>query len=125
MVSVVLNTFFPPPPPLLLILHSPFRLPLLPLLLPPFPFLPLGSLPPPPLLCFPTPSFFSSDGMDFNSGTPQTVTFPAGIVGSTRCIGIEIIDDVTLTQCHQHPLLPHTHTNTPKSQARWPGSFDG
>ena len=31
--------------------------------------------------------------MDFNSGTPQTVTFPAGIVGSTRCIGIEIIDD--------------------------------
>ena len=31
--------------------------------------------------------------MDFNSGTPQTVTFPAGIVGSTRCIGIEIVND--------------------------------
>ena len=31
--------------------------------------------------------------MDFNSGTPQTVTFPAGVVGSTRCLGVEIIDD--------------------------------
>ena len=31
--------------------------------------------------------------MDFNSGSPQTVTFPAGIVGSTRCIQFDIIDD--------------------------------
>ena len=32
--------------------------------------------------------------MDFNSGTPRSVTFPAGVVGSTRCIEIEIIDDM-------------------------------
>ena len=31
--------------------------------------------------------------MDFNSGTPQTVTFPAGNMGSTRCIQFDIIDD--------------------------------
>lgn len=35
----------------------------------------------------------SSDGMDFISGTPRSVTFPAGVVGSTRCIEIKIIDD--------------------------------
>jgi len=31
--------------------------------------------------------------VDFNSGSPQTVTFPAGILGSTRCIQFDIIDD--------------------------------
>ena len=31
--------------------------------------------------------------MDFRSGPPRLVTFPTGVVGSTRCIDIEIIDD--------------------------------
>ena len=31
--------------------------------------------------------------MDFNRGTPRSVTFPAGVAGSTRCIEIDIIDD--------------------------------
>ena len=31
--------------------------------------------------------------MDFRSGPPHTVTFPAGATGSTRCIDIEIIND--------------------------------
>jgi len=45
-------------------------------------------------LCSSLPSSYpSSDGLDFNSGSPQTVTFPAGVGGSTRCFGIEIIDD--------------------------------
>ena len=33
--------------------------------------------------------------MDFNSGTPQTVTFPAGDTGSTTCVQFDIMDDET------------------------------
>ena len=32
--------------------------------------------------------------MDFNSGSPRRITFPAGVVGSTRCIEIEILEDI-------------------------------
>ena len=42
-----------------------------------------------------TSSPYPSDGIDFNSGTPQTVTFPAGDTGSTTCVQFDIMDDET------------------------------
>ena len=33
--------------------------------------------------------------MDYNSGPPRSLTFPAGVAGSTRCTQFDIIDDTT------------------------------
>ena len=33
--------------------------------------------------------------MDYNSGPPRSLTFPAGVAGSTRCTQFTIIDDTT------------------------------